>query len=258
MNNELHRMITPSSGLPLDDVVLDTDSKYLEGRVPPVGSKIETADGRCFRLCSFEAVHVAGEMVAITTAQATEIAGALTAAAIGAIEVELDCTGIDILGAGSGVMTKDLLVGGYLMLTDDAGEGYSYPINGNSADDSDDKFTIDLAYPLKVAVTTDTDCIVVGSKYRKCSEGAQATKAIGSLCVPTTGASTSVEAFAWVQTQGPAVCLGAGTVGVPIQTAASGAVADSAESGTGAYDQIVGIGLGTTSNGYACVDLDLE
>jgi len=258
-DNSYHKMIKPASGLPLDAVILDTDTKFKEGRVPKVGTQIKTQDGRCFRLCSAAAVHVAGEMVGVTTAQATEIAGALSAVSAGATEITLDCSGIDILGAGSGVMTKDLLAGGYLMLTDGAGEGYSYPIVGNTVDDSDDIFTIYLGEAIKVATSASTtDCIVVGSKYRKVIEGAVAISPIGCMMVPNTGASASVESFFWVQTKGAACVLGAGTVGVPLKSSTSGAVADSAEAGSGVYDTIVGYGLGTTSNGYACVDLCLD
>jgi hypothetical protein len=76
--------------------------------------------------------------------------------------------------------------------------------------------------------------------------------------VPWTGASSTVEAFGWVQYKGPATVNGAATVGEIIATANSGAVADSAESGSGGYDGIVGWGLATTSNGQACVYLELD
>jgi len=259
MDTSYHKMIDPSSGLPLDAVVLETDRKFKEGRVPKVGSKIKTQDGRCFRLCSANEVFVAGEMVAVKTALATEFAGKLTAAAAGSTQLVLDLTDVQVYGADAGTITKDKLAGGYIMITDDAGEGYSYPISGNSAVATNGgSTTIDLGEPVKVAVTTDTDCCLVGNKYRSVDEGAVALSPIGACLVPTTGGSSTVEAFFWVQTAGPACVLGSATVGVEIASAASGAVADSAESGSGGYDRIVGTGLATTANGYACVDLRLE
>lgn len=258
MNTAYHKMIKPSSGLPLDAVILDTDAKYKEGRVPAVGSCIEMIDGRKFRLCSANEVFVAGEMVAYKTALATEFAQKLTAASAGALEVILDLTAVAFYGGSTGVVAKDLLAGGYLMGTDAAGEGYNYPIIGNTIQDANAKTTISLGVPIKVAFTTSSDCVVVGNKFRSVDEGAVALKAIGACMVPTTGASSSVEAFFWVQCAGPACCLGAATVGIEVASAASGAVADSAESGSGGYDRVIGTGLATTSNGYAAVDLCIE
>jgi hypothetical protein len=223
-----------------------------------VGTKVEFDDGRVFRFCSTNEVFVAGEMVAVQTCQATEIAGGITAAAIGAKTLTIATTGITFFGGSAGIVAADRLAGGYLMLTDDTGEGYSYRIKSNTAGTALVALTVTLYDGLKVAVASDTDCIIVGPKYRKVTEGAAALSPIGACLVPTTGASSTVEAFFWAQTRGPATCLGAGTVGVEIASAASGAVADAAEAGSGAYDRIIGTGLGTTANGYACVDLRLE
>ena len=254
MDNSYHKMIDPASGLPLDAVILDTDTKFKEGRVPKVGSKIETQDGRCFRLCSTNSVFVASEMVGQQTALAAEFAGKLTAAAIGATQVILDITGVQIFGATASTVAKDRLAGGYITISDDAGEGYNYPIIGNSIQDANAKTTIDLGQPLKVAVTTDTDCVLGGRKYRNVIEGAAAINPIGACLVPTTGASSTVEAFFWVQTKGPAACLGVATIGVPISQGASGAV----QVATAITENLVGCGLATQTDGTALVDLKLE
>ena len=254
MNNTLHAMIKPSSGLPLDAVVLDTDAKFKEGRIPTVGSKIETQDGRCFRLCSTQTVFVASEMVGVSTAQATEIAGGCTAAAIGAREVTVATLALAIFGGGAGVLAKDRMAGGFLGITDDAGEGYNYPIIGNTLGDASTDVTFTLGVPLKVALTTDTDVVLVGPKYHIVAEGAAALAPIGACLVPTTGASSSVNAYFWAQTRGPAACLGVVTVGVPISQAGSGAV----QVATAITENLVGSGLATTTDGSGIVDLNLE
>lgn len=254
----MNKQLSIISGTPLDAVILSTDQKYLEGRLPQVGTRVEFDDGRVFRFCSTAEVFVAGEMVAVQTCQATEIDGGITAAAVGTKTLTIATTAITFFGGAAGVVAADRLSGGYLMITDDTGEGYSYRIKSNTAGTAAVALTVTLYDGLKVAVAADTDCIIVGPKYRKVTEGAVALSPIGACLVPTTGASSTVEAFFWVQTRGPAVCLGAGTVGVEIASAASGAVADAAEAGSGVYDRILGTGLGTTANGYAAVDLRLE
>jgi len=247
------------SGSVFDACVAATDEKFLQGRIPHVGQRVSFRDGREFVYCSTEADFVAGEMVAVQTALAAEFADKLSAAVAGSLEVVLNIYNVQIFGGTVSTIALNRLAGGYLMLTDDAGEGYSYKIKGNTVQSTTDAThiytTITLYDPLKVAVTTATDCCLVGNPYKSVVEGAVALKPIGAAVVPTTG--TTAECYFWVQTKGPATCLGAATVGVEVASAASGAVADAAEAGSGVYDRIVGTALATTANGYASVWLNL-
>ena len=144
-------------------------------------------------------------------------------------------------------------------MTDDAGEGYSYRIKSNTVQDASAKVTFTLYDGLKVAITTDTDCCLVGPKYTNVVEAATTAETpIGVALVPTTGASATVTAYFWVQTKGPGVALGAGTLAAPLALSTAGAVANSAEAGSGVYDQIVGQALATTANGSVPIDLFLE
>ena len=246
------------SGSIYDTAVAATSAKALGSRIPFLGQTVEFDDGRKFVYCSTASNFVAGEMVAVATALAVEFANKLTAAAIGATSVVLNTTGAAIFGGTNAVWAASALAGGYLMITDDAGEGYSYRIKDNTGSTAAaPTTTITLFDPLKVAVTAASDCNLVGAKHRKVVEGAVALSPIGAAVVPTTAATDGVEQFFWVQTKGPAVCLGAATVGVEVASAASGAVANAAEAGSGVYDRIIGTGLGTTSDGYAAVDLRL-
>lgn len=255
----MNKQMNLISGFPLDSVVLDTDNKFKECRIPFVGQKVEFEDGRIYRFCSTNEVFVAGEVVGQAVAASAEFAGKLTAASAGATSVILDITNVAVLGQSTGVMAVNKLAGGYIVMTDDAGEGYSYRIKSNSAEDASDKVTIQLFDALKVAVTTDTDCCLVGNKFAGVVEGATtAETAIGGAMVPTTGASSTVTAYFWVQTKGPGIALGAGTLALPLALSTGGAVADAAEAGSGAYDQIVGLALATTANGYVPIDWRLE
>lgn len=247
------------SGSVFDACIAQTDEKFLQGRLPHVGQRVSFRDGREFVFCSTEEDFVAGEVVAVKTALATEFADKCVAAVAGATEVTLNIYNVQIFGGTVSTIALNRLAGGYLMLTDDAGEGYSYKIKGNTVQSTTDAThiytTITLYDPLKVAVTTSTDCVLVGNPYAYVTEGAVALKPIGVAVVPTTG--TTALCYFWAQTKGPGVALGSGTVGVEIASAASGAVADAAEAGSGAYDRIVGTGLATTANGYASLWLNL-
>jgi hypothetical protein len=240
-----------------DAPIAATDAKFLQGRVPYLGQRVRFDDGREFVFCSTNADLVAGEVVAFATAQATEIAGGITAAAAGTNQLTIATTGVAFFGGSAGVLAANRLAGGYIALTDDTGEGYIYRIKSHTAGTAAVAMTFTLWDNLKVAVDGTTDCVIVGPKYRAVVEGSASLAPVGVAVVPTTASTDAEEQFFWVQCKGPAACLGAATVGVEVATAASGAVANAAEAGSGGYDCIIGTGLGTTANGYAVVDLRL-
>lgn len=248
------------SGSVYDACVAATATKFLGGRVPHLGQTVSFRDGREFVYCSTVEDFVAGEVVAVKTALATEFANKLVAASVGATEVQLNIYNVQIFGGTVSTIAANRLAGGFLMITDDLGEGYSYKIKSNTVQATTDAThiytTITLYDPLKVAIdATTSDCVLVGNPFKSVTEGSASLKPIGVAMVPTTG--TTAECYFWVQTKGPAVCLGAATVGVEVATAASGAVANAAEAGSGAYDCIIGTGLATTADGYASVWLRL-
>lgn len=251
----MNRQLDQISGSIYDAVVLDTGQAAVRGLLPQIGQKVRFDDGREFVFCSTFEVEVAAEMVATATFSNAELA--VEVAAIGAYEVVLTSAAIAMFGGSAGVLTKDRLAGGYIHMVDDTGEGYQYRIKGNTVGSATADVTITLYDPLKVAIDATTDAIVTGPKYRGVVECSADLPPVGVCMVPTTGASSSVEAFFWVQCGGVATCLGAGTIGVPCATAASGAVAVSAEAGSGDYDTIVGTAVATTSDGHAIVNLNL-
>jgi hypothetical protein len=255
----IQQQLNIMSGFPLQAVVLDTSSKYKEGRVPQIGFKVEFDDGRIYRMCSTREVFVASEVVGQAVAASAEFAGKLTAASAGDTELILDITGIAVLGQSSAVMAVNKMQGGHIMITDDAGEGYSYRIKSNTIQDANAKVTFTLYDAVKVAVTTDSDCCLVGNKFAEVVEAATTAETpIGGAMVPTTGASSTVLAYFWAQTKGPGIALGAGTLAAPLKLSTGGAVADSAEAGSGVYDEICGQALATTANGSVPIDWSLE
>lgn len=245
-----------ASGSEYDAAIAETGTKFLEGRVPHLGQRMRYRDGREFVFCSTEADFVAGEMVAINQLIATESANIGVVTSAGSSTLQLDTTGVNF-GGGAGILAANKLAGGFIALTDDTGEGYLYKIKSHIAGTAAIQIIFTLYDPIKVAVGVNVDVCFVVNPFALVKEGTATSNIIGSAMVPTTASTDGVVQYFWVQCKGPAICLGSGTVGVPIASAAAGAVADSVEAGSGAYDTIVGTGISTTANGYVVVWLNL-
>ena len=170
-----------------------TQGIFEESSTPkhPIGEKVELADGR--------AATGAGLLVSqdISATAIVESDGKLTAASAGATEVTYTDSGT------VGSATLNQYAGGYLHITDDAGEGYNYRIKSNTAASSN-AITFTLFDSLQVAVTTATDVAVTGNLYN------QVRAALGTadyiVCGVTPIAFTSGY-YGWVQTRGIAVIL---------------------------------------------------
>ena len=180
-------------------------SIYEESSTPKhrVGEKLELSDGRVFRYASFAAATGAGLLVSqdISETAIVPTDGKLTAASAGATEVTYTDSGT------VGSATLNQYAGGYLHITDDAGEGYQYRIKSNTAASSN-AITFTLYDGLEVAVTTDTDVAVTGSLWNNLI-GASATDYVVCGVTPI---SFTVNYYGWVQTRGIATVLADGTI----------------------------------------------
>ena len=186
-----------------------------------LGEKLELIDGRVFRYGQFNAAVGAGLVVSqdVSATSVVEIDGKATAAAIGATEVILTDSGT--LGSA----TADQYAGGYLHITDDAGEGHQYRIKSNTAASSD-AVTFTLYDGLVVAVTTATDVAITGGLYCKLVSATGATDYIASGVTPIAFTSGY---YGWVQTGGIATVLADGTITVGQTLMLSDNVAGSVE-----------------------------
>lgn len=143
-------------------VAVDVDALDLQSRVPYIGQKYRIDDdGTEYVWCTTNADLVAGELVATATCQAASIDGGCTAAAIGATSVTIDTTGVAMFGGAAGVIAQDRLAEGYLVIEDDAGEGYTYRIRKNTAGTAAASITLTLYDGLKVALTTASMCTLL-------------------------------------------------------------------------------------------------
>lgn len=115
----------------------------------PLGTKGETADGRTYRYVQQNAstAAVAGMLYVQGDPAANHVNRVITSAvAVGGTEVVADL--------GATAAAADLYADGYMVAHDEAGEGIAYRIKGHAAVASDASITVQLAEPIKVALTT--------------------------------------------------------------------------------------------------------
>ena len=181
---------------------------YAESSTPKhaIGEKVELADGRCFRYVYTAAAINPGLLVSqvVSATAIVESDGKLTAASAGATEVTYTDSGT------VGSATANQYAGGYLHITDDAGEGHQYRIKSNTAASSN-AVTFTLYDGLVVAVTTDTDVGVTGSLYHNVVGATAGTD--GVIAGVTTRGLTS-NYYGWVQTAGVATILADGSIAI--------------------------------------------
>ena len=181
---------------------------YAESSTPKhaIGEKVELADGRCFRYVYTAAAINPGLLVSqdVSATAIVESDGKRTAAAANATEVTYTDSGT------VGSATANQYAGGYLHITDDAGEGHQYRIKSNTAASSN-AVTFTLYDGLVVAVTTDTDVGVTGSLYHNVVGATAGTD--GVIAGVTTRGLTS-NYYGWVQTAGVATILADGSIAI--------------------------------------------
>ena len=203
----------------------------------PIGTKREFEDGRVFRYASFAAACNAGILVSqdVSATSITEQDGKLTAAAIGATEVTYTDSGT------VGSATANQYAGGYLHITDDAGEGYQYRIKSNTAASSN-AVTFTLYDGLVVAVTTATDVAVTGNLYNQV-RGADFTNGAKVDCTVAgvTARSFTSGYYGWIQTNGVATVLSDGAIAYGVMVAGSDGVVGAVHTAdTDALEIVVG------------------
>ena len=188
------------------------------GQLGRIGAIRELNDGRRFRYAYFASAAAAGVLVSqdlSATAVAVQILNKATAAAIGATQVVL--TDATTLGSA----TKDQYAGAYLHTCDEAGEGYTYRIIGNTAASSN-AVTFSLYDPLVIALTTASDVAITGSLWYKV---VAATAAADYVVSGVTTRVMQAEYYGWVQTKGVCTILCDGTPAVGAQLQLSDGVA---------------------------------
>ena len=231
-----------------------TDAKFLEGRRPHLGSVKKFRDGREFVLCSSDVDHAAGGMVGAAQIVA-QMDNIMTLASAGATSVILNITGKTlVLGgistAAASIVANDL-AGMIMSVVGGTGIGYSYKIKSNTAY-AVGYVTCTLYDGLVVATSAaspDADIVLTYPLYDHAIVNTATTVPIGAAVVAVNATSPAMQFF-WVQTKGSCCLLGTGTIGMPLDCAAAGAVAVAAASTTNSIGTCMATGAASGVVGY--------
>lgn len=174
----------------------------------PLGSLVETLDGRAFRYMEVGATAlVRGNLLqgpANTSGHTDRVVG--DAAAVGDMFVTFDSA------TNSG--TADQYAGGYLVVNDAAGEGICYHIGGHATwTASETSVRINLTEPVEIALTADTSEISLHSLWRNVI---QHPTAATNIVVGVSDGVPAINAFFFAQVRGVGSVLQEATAAVSV------------------------------------------
>lgn len=204
----------PGAGVDVDVTRADSAPKY------PMGYLIERADGNRYRYSYVGTATNAGNLVGQTQASGGAAYGAakvVNPASAVAVPQEYPIlpgqVGSHYIEVTIASIAANKYQGGYLITTRGTGIGDTYRIIGNTATDTPatGNLRIQIAEPLKVALTGATGLTIATSIYNDLAASAtSATTATGVLMSTTTAANL----WAWVCTRGIVGCVEDNTVTV--------------------------------------------
>lgn len=196
----------PGAGVDVDVTRADSAPKY------SMGFLIERADGNRFRYCYVGTATNAGNLVGQTQASGGAAYGAakvVQPAAAVAVQSEYPIlpgqVGSHYVEVTIASIAANKYQGGYLITTRGTGLGDTYRIIGNTATDTPatGNLRIQLAEPLKVALTGATGLTIATSPYNDLAASATTSTTVTGVLMSTT---TSTNLWAWVCTRGPVGC----------------------------------------------------
>lgn len=177
------------------------------GILMPLGTPVETINGRMYRWCKAGASDlVAGNVIQSSAIVALHLANTPPVVAIGATSFSYT--------PGSTAAAANLYAEGYLQVDTTPGNGYTYGISGHAAITASTAFTLNLFAqdPIQVALTASSRVGLVANPYQSVIQ-APATTATGSVVGVATYIITA--AFnGWIQTVGPCSVLQSDTTAV--------------------------------------------
>jgi hypothetical protein len=206
----------PAGGGDFDIFRMDATQAYA------IGTRITRTDGNEFVYSHFLTDSAAGTVVGPDVSEGGEVAavdGAViapaSAAAVPGTNVTAGSAGSKYVQFTNAGILKDEHAGGYFITVNDAGEGYTYRIKGNSATGgpATGDVLIELYDPIQVALTTASDVMILGSKYsqliKATGAGGEDNLAVGVTCA---NMDVSVASYGWVCTKGIIGALVDGTI----------------------------------------------
>ena len=168
-----------------------------------LGFQVTRADGARFRYAQYGAATNRGVLVSQDISETGQVdtdngmiapasATTTTDGTVGSRFIQITFTGV----------IANQFAGGYLILTDDVGEGYTYRIKGNTAAGTPvtGDYRMELYEPLEVAIDATTDYAIIGLPWNDIEVATRTTDSIisGVSC----NTSTAALPFGFVQTCG--------------------------------------------------------
>ncbi len=207
----------------------------------PVGSTAALPDGREYvYVCNRSSAIATGKLCKFNEVRTNYDLCVIPAQTTGSLA--LGSTVLDVTLAGSSTIAANQFAGDFLNIDDDAGEGTLYKILGNTAVAAGTAITLQIE-PLRVAVTVSTTVTLVSYAQDVLLSDANQTQKIAGVTQFGVGAGSTTPVYFWLQNKGLVSVLVDGTpaVGSPLSPGTAGAVAVTAEAGSGIYDQVVGV-----------------
>lgn len=235
--------ISAPVGVPYALLQESTDQQF------SLGYKVMTDDGDCYRYVKAGGTAlVAGKLQQAPAIVANHQNVACAAAAVGVSTVTVTL--------GATAATANQYAGGYLVINDVDGEGFTYRIKSHPAAASAATLALAIEEPVEVALTTNSEACLIPNKYN------------GVIIMPTTftGAPVGVAisniasgSFGWIKTRGVVSCLnGDAALTVGSAVSPSNATAGAVENGVIAQG-FVGLAYQTgVDTEYRAIDLLLD
>jgi len=192
--------------------IADSFDKFEMNKVQkyPLGFKVEAANGDIYRYSHFGADTNRGVLVSsdLDEIGLVDDDNHLIAPAV-TYQMPGEQPGLypGALGSRYIIMTlasaaADCFAGAKITITDDTGEGYTYDVVGNTAtgDPASGVIRFQLAQPLQVAITTDSDVSIIGGLYNDLEVATTTDAAVVGVTCATMDVSEA--AYGWIQTKG--------------------------------------------------------
>jgi len=218
----------------------------------PLGTKVETSDGRAFRYVKVGAAATVPGKVYQSPAEDTTnetLSGghSVGITALGATQITL---------TNSITLAANVLQGGYLSVNVTPGPGQLYKIKSNTAVSGAAGMVITLEDPIRVALTASSKVIFLPSPYAGIvvDPGTATGNAVGVAV-----SVINIGEYGWIQTYGPVSALftGTGVAGKSVGLLTGGTSGSLAPAIAGT--QIIGHNMGTSITGeYALINLILR
>lgn len=200
-----------------------------------IGTRVVRQDGAEFVYSHFGADTNRGVLVAVDASESSVVdTDNVVVAPASAVTTTDGTVGSKFLEVTLAAVSVNQYAGGYLVVTDDTGEGYTYRIKGNTATDdpASGNIRIELYDKLQVALDATSDIAIQGSLYANLEVATAATD-IALAGVACSTMDVSEQAYGWIQVKGVCGILQDGTIAIGDTVSLSDGVAGAVQVGGG-------------------------